>query len=48
MQIFFSVLSAMLAARIIEWFIIATVKTYKDNQDKKLLAKVEQFKRSQQ
>jgi len=28
MQIFFSVLSAILAARVIEWAVIAAIKTY--------------------
>jgi len=48
MQIFFSVLSAILAARVIEWLIIASVKTYKENQDKKLVEKVKEFNRTRQ
>jgi len=48
MQIFFSVLSAILAARVIEWIIAASVKTYKENQEKKLIEKVNEFNRTMQ
>jgi hypothetical protein len=48
MQQFFAVLSALLCTRFIEWIIIATVKTYKDSQDKKLIERVEKFKRDHQ
>lgn len=48
MQIFFSVLSAMLAARVIEWFIVASVKTYKENQEKKLIEKFRKFNQNNQ
>jgi hypothetical protein len=48
MQQFFAVLSALLCARFIEWIIIASVKTYKEHQDKKLLDKVVKFNNSRQ
>ncbi len=48
MQIYISVLSAIVSARILEWVAIATVKTIKEKQDQKaeLLRKLEAIKRT--
>ena len=48
MQQFFAVLSALLCARVIEWVLIASLKTYKEKQEKKLFSRVEAFKQAQQ
>jgi len=45
MDIFLPILSAILTARLLEWCVIATAKTIKDYQEKKLLEKVERFNR---
>lgn len=34
MHIYFAVLSAMLTYRLLEWVIIATAKTYRENKEK--------------
>jgi hypothetical protein len=47
MELYIPILSAILTARLIEWSIVASAKTYKDHQEKKLIEKVERFNRSQ-
>lgn len=48
MQVFFAVLSAIIVSRLIEWILIASLKTFKENQEKKLINKIEALKRAQQ